>query len=98
MIDPSGSKLSLGSNVNASIGSSLFKNKVIISLGGSVEGLLQSGTIQQNVQLLPNATIEILLNEAGTFRANLFYRQNIKQYHPNTLLNQEQHPLFQQQQ
>ncbi len=77
VIDPGGSKLSLGSNVNASIGSSLFKNKVIISLGGSVEGLLQSGTIQQNVQLLPNATIEILLNESGTFRANLFYRQNI---------------------
>jgi len=46
-------------------------------LGGSVEGLLQSGTIQQNVQLLPNASIEILLNESGTFRANLFFRQNI---------------------
>jgi hypothetical protein len=29
------------------------------------------------VQLLPNATIEILLNESGTFRANLFFRQNI---------------------
>ncbi|HEY6063599.1 MAG TPA: translocation/assembly module TamB domain-containing protein, partial [Chitinophagaceae bacterium] len=77
VIDPGGSKFSLGSNVNASIGSSLFKNKVIFSLGGSVEGLLQSGTIQQNVQLLPNATIEILLNESGSFRANLFYRQNI---------------------
>ena len=72
-----GSRFSLGSNVNASIGSSLFEDKVIISLGGSVEGLLQSGTIQQNVQLLPNATIEILLNKSGTFRANLFYRQNI---------------------
>lgn len=77
VIDPGGSRFSLGSNVNASIGSSLFQNKVIISLGGSVEGLLQSGTIQQNVQLLPNATIEILLNESGSFRANLFYRQNI---------------------
>ena len=68
---------SLGSNVNASIGSSLFKDKVIISLGGSVENFLPGGTIQQNVQLLPNASIEILLNESGTFRANLFYRQNI---------------------
>lgn len=77
VIDPGGSKFSLGSNVNASIGSSLFKNKVIFTLGGSVEGLLQSGTIQQDVQLLPNATIEILLNESGSFRANLFYRQNI---------------------
>jgi hypothetical protein len=77
VIDPGGSKFSLGSNVNASIGSSLFKNKVIISLGGSVEGLLPGGTIQQNVQLFPNATIEVLLNESGTFRANLFFRQNI---------------------
>lgn len=77
VIDPNGSRFSLGSNVNASIGSSLFENKVIISVGGSVEGLLQSGTIQQNVQLLPNASIEILLNQSGTFRANLFFRQNI---------------------
>jgi len=77
VIDPSGSRFSLGSNVNASIGSSLFEDKVIISLGGSVENFLPGGTIQQNVQLLPNASIEILLNKSGTFRANLFYRQNI---------------------
>jgi len=75
VIDPE-SKFSLGSNVNASIGSSLFKNKVIISIGGSVEGLLQSGTIQQDVTGLLNASIEVLLNPSGTFRANLFFRQN----------------------
>ena len=73
----SNSKFSLGSNVNASIGSSLFKNKVIFSIGGSVEGLLQSGTVQQDVRVLPDFTIEILINQSGTFRANLFYRQNI---------------------
>jgi hypothetical protein len=38
---------------------------------------LQSGAIQQNVQLLPNLNIEILLNQSGTFRANLFYRQSL---------------------
>ncbi|MEK7225458.1 MAG: translocation/assembly module TamB domain-containing protein, partial [Bacteroidota bacterium] len=70
------SKFGLGSNVNASIGSSLFKNKVIISIGGSVEGLVQSGTIQQDVTGLWNASIEVLLNPSGTFRANLFFRQN----------------------
>ena len=77
VIESGSGNLNLGTNVNASYGSSLFKNKVIFTLGGSVEGLLQSGTIQQNIQLLPNATIEILLNQSGTFRANLFYRQNI---------------------
>jgi hypothetical protein len=72
-----GGGFSLGSNVNASIASSLFKDKVIISLGGSVENFLPGGSFQQSAQLLPNASIEILLNKSGTFRANLFYRQNI---------------------
>ena len=71
------SSFSLGSNVSASIGSSLFKNRVIFSLGGSVEGLLQSGAVQQDVRLLPDFTIEILINPSGSFRATLFYRQNI---------------------
>ena len=77
VIDPGGSKFSLGSNVNASLGRSFFDNKVIISVGGTVEGLFQSGTIQQDIQRLWNANIEILLNPSGTFRATLFYRQNI---------------------
>ncbi len=84
VIDPNGSKLSFGSNVNASLGRSIFNNKVIFSVGGSVEGLLHSGTIQQDIQLLPNVTIEILLNAKGTFRANLFYRQNIDYLTNNT--------------
>lgn len=74
VIDPQ-SKFNLGSNVNASVGV-LINKRVIFSLGGSVEGLLQTGTIQQDVQLLPNFSVELLLNESGTFRANLFYSQN----------------------
>ncbi|HWR33264.1 MAG TPA: hypothetical protein VN451_07060, partial [Chitinophagaceae bacterium] len=64
-----------GSNVNASVGV-LIKKRLIFSLGGSVEGLIQTGTIQQDVKLLPNFSAEVLLNESGTFRANLFYQQN----------------------
>ena len=71
-----GGGLNLGSNVNASIGSSLFKNRVIVTLGGSVEGVL-TGNTQQNVGFLKDFTIEILLNESGTFRANLFLRDNV---------------------
>ena len=74
VIDPD-SKLSLGSNVNASVGV-LIKKRVIFSLGGSVEGLIQTGTLQQDVKLLPNFSVEVLLNESGTFRANLFFQQN----------------------
>ena len=66
--------LNLGSNVNASIGRSLFNNRVIFTASGSVEGLLQSGTVQQSVQFLPDLVIEILLNRSGTFRAVLFYK------------------------
>lgn len=74
VIDPD-SKLSLGSNVNASVGV-LIKKRVIFSLGGSVEGLIQTGSLQQDIKWLPNLSVEVLLNQSGTFRANLFYQQN----------------------
>lgn len=69
----------LGSNVNASIGRSLFNNRVIVTASGTVEGLLGNNntTVQQSVQILPDFLIEILINETGTFRANLFYKENI---------------------
>jgi hypothetical protein len=67
----------LGSNVNASIGSSLFKGRVTISVGGSVEGLLQTGSTQQQVGFLKDFTIEIMINQSGSFRATIFSRDNI---------------------
>ncbi len=78
-----GAQYNLGSNINASVGF-LIKNKVIISVGGSVEGLFQTGTIQQDVQWLPNVTVELLLNPSGSFRANLFYKGNIDYLTTNT--------------
>ena len=79
-----GSNFSLSSNVNASIGRSLFNNRVIVTVGGSVEGLVQSGSIKQDVGFLKDFTIEILINQTGTFRANLFYRENIDYLTTNT--------------
>ena len=70
--------LSIGSDLNLSIGKSFLNDRIIISLGGSVEGinLGQSTSIQQEALGLLNANLEILLNPSGTFRANLFFRQN----------------------
>ena len=70
------SSLNFGSNVNASIGRSLFKNRVIITASGSVEGLVQTGSIKQERAFLPDVTLEILINASGSFRAILFYREN----------------------
>lgn len=70
--------LNIGSDLNLSIGRSFLNDRVIVSLGGTVEGLSfgQTSTIQQEAQGLLNANLEILLNPSGTFRANLFFRQN----------------------
>ena len=72
----SNSGLTLGSNVNASIGRSFFNNRVILTASGSIEGLLQTGVIEQQRTFLPDITIDILINPSGTFRAILFYREN----------------------
>ena len=70
------SSLNFGSNVNASIGRSLFNNRVIFTASGSVEGLVQTGSLRQERAFLPDVTLEILINPSGSFRAILFYREN----------------------
>lgn len=74
-----GAGFNIGSNVNATIGRSFFNNRVIVSVGGTFEGIIQGGqtnTLSQTRQSLLNANLEILLNPSGSFRANLFFRQN----------------------
>jgi hypothetical protein len=70
--------LNLGSNVNFSIGRSFFNNRFIISTGVGLDAPLQqqSSNIQQSIQLLPDVTLEWLINESGTVRASFFYREN----------------------
>lgn len=70
--------LNLGSDVNVSVGRSFLNDRLIVSVAGTVEGLTlaQSNTTQQGAQGLLSANLEILLNPSGTFRANLFFRQN----------------------
>ena len=76
--------VSFASNVNASIGRSLFNNRVIFTASGSVEGILQTGTITQERAFLPDISLEILINASGSFRAILFYRENTDYLTSNT--------------
>ena len=68
--------LNLGSNVNFSIGRSFFNNRFIISTGIGLDAPLQQSNIQQSIQLLPDVTLEWLINTSGSLRASFFYREN----------------------
>lgn len=79
IIDPTNNnRLELGSNINFSIGRSFFNNRFIISTGLGFDAPLQQNTTQQafSQQLLPDVTLEWMINRAGTFRASFFYREN----------------------
>ncbi|HEX7847736.1 MAG TPA: hypothetical protein VF476_18175, partial [Chitinophagaceae bacterium] len=77
VIDPNNkTALNLSSNVNFSIGRSFFNNRFIITAGGGFEAPLQESDIQQSIRLLPDVTMEWLINESGTIRATFFYRKD----------------------
>lgn len=62
------------SNLNISVGLPLLNERVLITLGSTFDIPLQS-SIEQNVQLFPDVTVEFLINKSGTVRATFFYRQ-----------------------
>ncbi|MDQ3279032.1 MAG: translocation/assembly module TamB, partial [Bacteroidota bacterium] len=61
---------------NISVGTSLFNGRAILSVGGSFDIPLESN-IQQTFQILPDVSLQILLNKTGSLRATVFYRQNV---------------------
>lgn len=67
---------------NISLGRSFFNNRAIFTVGGTFDLPLQNN-LQQSIQLLPDVTLEILLNQTGTVRATFFYRQNIDYLYGN---------------
>ena len=69
-------ELNLASNVNFTIGRAFFNNRFIISSGIGLDAPLQQNTVQQSVQLLPDVTLEWLINASGSIRASFFYREN----------------------
>ncbi|MBC7874335.1 MAG: translocation/assembly module TamB domain-containing protein, partial [Ferruginibacter sp.] len=79
-----GGEFNLGTNVNASIGRSFLKNRVIFTASGTVEGLLQTGAVQQSVGFLADFSLEILINPSGSFRAVIFRREDADYFITNT--------------
>jgi hypothetical protein len=67
--------IQLGSNVNFSIGRSFFNDRFIITVGSGFE-TVQESAVQQGIQILPDVTMEWLINKSGTIRATFFYREN----------------------
>jgi len=78
IINSSNTKLELGSNINFSIGRSFFNNRFIVSTGVGFDAPLQQSATQQafSQQLLPDITLEWLINQSGSIRASFFYREN----------------------
>ena len=68
--------LNLGSNVNFTIGRSFFNKRFTITAGGGFEAPLQQTGIQQSIQLLPDVTMEWVINKTGSIAASFFYREN----------------------
>ena len=63
-------------NLNVSIGKTLFNNRVALTFEGSYDVPLQSST-QVKSDLLSNFTTEFLINKSGTIRATVFYKENV---------------------
>ena len=70
--------IQLGGNINFSIGRSFFNNRVKISTGIGYDTPFeqQGGSQTFGQQLLPDVTMEWLINPSGTVRASFFYREN----------------------
>ena len=79
LIASNNTALNLGGNVNLSIGRSFFNNRFLISTGLGMDapfGQNQQASVQQSILLLPDVTMEWLMNPSGTIRASFFYRTN----------------------
>ena len=79
LLSSNNSSLSIGSNVNFSIGRSFFNNRFTISTGLGMDAPLgqnQTSALQQSILLLPDVTMEWLVNPSGTVRVSFFYRTN----------------------
>jgi hypothetical protein len=63
-------------NVNVSLGKSLFEGRVNFTVAGTFDVPLQSD-FNQSVNILPDVTVEVLLNKSGSLRATFFYRENM---------------------
>ena len=63
-------------NLNFSVGKSLFNNRVVLTFEGNYDVPFQS-TTQVSSDFLSNFTTEFLINKSGTIRATIFYKENV---------------------
>jgi hypothetical protein len=65
------------SNFNLTLGRSFFEGRLSFTVGGTFDVPLQQSSINEKVNLLPDVTVELLLNKSGSMRATFFYRENM---------------------
>jgi hypothetical protein len=65
-------------NLNLTVGKSLFNNRVVLTFEGNYDVPFQSsGANQFSSDFLSNFTTEFLINKSGTIRATIFYKENV---------------------
>ena len=65
-------------NLNFSVGKSLFNDRVVLTFEGNYDVPFQSsGANQFSSDFLTNFTTEFLINQSGTIRATIFYKENV---------------------
>lgn len=64
------------SNINASLALPLFNERAHITLGGTFDVPLAQ-TEQTTLRLLPDVSLELMLNKTGSIRATFFYKQSV---------------------
>ncbi len=64
-------------NLNLSVGKTLFNNRVVLTFEGNYDVPFQSSASQISSDLLTNFTTEFLINKSGTIRATVFYKENV---------------------
>lgn len=62
-------------NIGLSLGLPLFNERARITLGGTFDVPLYSD-LQTTLRLLPDVSLELLLNKSGSIKATFFFRQN----------------------
>lgn len=56
---------------------SLFKDRFLVKVGSTLDLALDGGpAVQEALRLLPDVTLEWLINQSGSIRASFFYREN----------------------
>lgn len=68
------------SNINVGLAVPLFNERANISVGGTFDVPLSASTTadyQATMRLLPDVSLELLLNKTGSIRATFFYKQSL---------------------